>query len=278
MLKRELLGVAGIGALIVGLATPASAQAPDPQSTFNRIRTTKKLRVGAIVGTEPYFHKDIATGDWSGFCIAMARDLARPFGADLEIVESTWGNTVLDLQSSKIDISFGLSPTPERAMTVEFTTPVLENTFTVITKGDATPKSWSDLDKPSVKVAFDIGSTHDLFARRMLPNATLLALPTPDAAALAVQTGRADYVIQVILLALVSVKKNPQLGRMVIPTPMMQQPTCAGVRPDPDGRFLAFVDSWLAYNRGLGSIRSWILDGLKLVNITPDDVPPQIQF
>jgi polar amino acid transport system substrate-binding protein len=208
----------------------------------------------------------------------MAQDLAKALESEVEIIESTWGNAVLDLQTNKIDIMFGLSPTPSRALVVEFTRPIMNNTFTIIAKPSFEAKSWAELNKPSVKVAVDIGSTHDLFARRTLPNATLVALKTPDEAMMAVQAGRADCVIQVIMLSLVSVKKNPNIGRIIIPTPVNQQPTCCGVRVDADQRFRSFVDNWLEYNRALGAIRGWITENLALVGVKPEDVPPDVQF
>ena len=137
---------------------------------------------------------------------------------------------------------------------------------------------WADLNKPEIRVAVDIGSTHDLFARRVLPKCTLVALKTPDEATLAVQSGRADCVIQVVMLSMVSVKKNPNVGTLIIPNPVLQQPTCAGVRVDSDHRFLSFVDNWLAYSTALQATRSWILDSLALVGIQSEDVPPVIQF
>jgi polar amino acid transport system substrate-binding protein len=278
--RREVASIFGLGA--VDAATMAGGvkaeTAPEAATTFERVRRTKKLRIAAIVGTEPYYHKDLATGQWSGFCVSMAQDLAKALEAELEIVESTWGNSVLDLQSNKIDIMFGLSPTPSRALVVEFTRPIMNNTFTIIAKPSFEAKNWADLNKPSVKVAVDIGSTHDLFARRTLPNATLVALKTPDEAMLAAQSGRADCVIQVVMLSLVTVKKNPNVGRILIPAPLSQQPTCCGVRVDPDQRFRSFVDNWLDYNRALGSIRSWITENLALVGVKPEDVPPEVQF
>lgn len=276
--RRSMLGLVGLGAAAAGLAaTKASAEAA-PEGTFARVRSTKKLRIAGIAGTEPYYHKDIATGAWSGFCISMGNDLAHSMEAEAEVVETTWGNAVLDLQSGKTDVAFGLSPTPARALVVDFSRPVLENTFTAIAKPGFEAAAWSDLDKPEIRVAVDIGSTHDSFARRVLPRATLVALKTPDDAMLAVQTGRADCVIQVILLALVSVKKNPRLGRMLVPTPLIQQPTCVGMRVDADGRFRSFVDSWLEYNKSLGVVRGWITDGLGLVGVTAADVPANVQL
>jgi polar amino acid transport system substrate-binding protein len=277
--RRAIAALGGTAALAAtSLIAPASAQTPDAESTFARIRRTRKLRIAGIVGTEPYYHRDIATGQWTGFCVSMGQDLAKSMEAELEISETTWGNAVLDLQANKIDIMFGLSPTPARALVVEFTRPILNNTFTIVARPGFEPKTWEDLNKPEVRVAVDIGSTHDLYARRALPKCTLIALKTPDDATLAVQSGRADCVIQVILLSVVTVKKNPKVGRIIVPTPIVAQPTCAGVRPDPDQRFLAFVDNWLAYNSSLYAIKGWIIDNLALVGIKPEDVPPLVQF
>lgn len=288
MNRREfsgLLGLAGTGAMaatavsatVAAMPSPASAQQASG-STFERIRSTKKLRVAGIVGTEPYYHKDIATGAWSGFCMSMAQDLAKAMEAEVEISETTWGNAVMDLQSGKIDIMFGLSPTPSRALVVEFTRPIMQNTFTIIARPGLEPKTWDELNRPEMKIAVDIGSTHDLFARRVLPNATLLALKTPDEATLSVQSGRADAVIQVAMLSLVTVKKNPNVGKIVVPAPLIRQPTCAGVRAEESSRFRTFVDNWLEFNRSSGVVSGWITSSLELVGVQKQDIPADIQF
>ena len=271
--RRTLAPLLGLGAL--AMAVPARAAEAEP--TFALVRRTKKLRFAAVVGTEPYYHKDIASGGWSGFCVSMATDLAHALEAEPEISETTWGNAVLDLQSNKVDVVFGLSPTPQRALVLDFSRPFMQNTFTIIGKpGLAT--HWAELNKPEIRVAVDLGSTHDSFARRILPQATLVALKTPDDAVLAVQAGRADCVVQVVMLALVTVKKNPRLGALMVPAPLIQQPTCIGMRVDPDQRFRSFVDSWLEYNRALGNVRGWITDNLQLVGVSAEDVPQNVQF
>jgi polar amino acid transport system substrate-binding protein len=276
--RRTLIAASGLGAAASLLVSPASAQPTTDETTFARVRRTKTLRIAGIVGTEPYYHKDIATGAWSGFCVSMGQDLAKDLEAEMEILESTWGNMVLDLQANKIDVAFGLSATPQRALSLDFSRPIMNNTFTIIARPGLEPRTWAELNKPEVKVAVDLGSTHDAFARRFLPKATLVALRTPDEAMLAVQAGRADCVIQVVMLALVTVKKNPKAGKLIIPTPGVQQPTCIGMRVDSDQRFRNYIDSWLDYNKGLGNIRDWIVGSLELVGVSPDDVPSNVQF
>ena len=185
---------------------------------------------------------------------------------------------MLDLQSNKIDVMFGLSPTPQRALVLDFSRPFMNNTFTVIGKPGLEAATWADLNRPEMRVAVDLGSSHDAFARRILPKATLVALKTPDDAMLAVQAGRADCVVQVVMLALVTVKKNPRVGKLVVPAPLIQQPTCIGMRVDPDQRFHNFLDAWLEYNKSLGNVRGWITENLQLVGVSAEDVPQNVQF
>jgi polar amino acid transport system substrate-binding protein len=46
----------------------------------------------------------------------MAKSIADVWSAQLVFVETTFGNSVLDVQSNKIDIAFALNPTPQRAL------------------------------------------------------------------------------------------------------------------------------------------------------------------
>ncbi|MCX8995523.1 transporter substrate-binding domain-containing protein [Rhizobiaceae bacterium BDR2-2] len=273
-----LIGLAGTGAAVAALATPAVAQSSVNESTFDKIRRTKKLRIAGIPGTEPYYHKDLISGEWSGFCISMAKDLAASLEAEIEVSETTWANAVLDLQADKIDIMFGLSPTPTRALIVEFTRPIMNNTFTLVARSGIEGETWEDFNKPEFRVAVDIGSTQDTFARSALPKSTLNALPTFNDVTAALVSGRADLSVQVAMNSLATVKKNPSVGTIIVPTPISAQPTCAGVRADPDGRFLRFVDNWLEYNRSLGAMKTWIVSSLSLANIKPEDIPASLTF
>ena len=56
--------------------------------------------------------------------VEMAKNIASSFDAKIEYLESTYGNSVLDLQSGKIDLAFALNPTPQRALVIGFSRPV----------------------------------------------------------------------------------------------------------------------------------------------------------
>ena len=103
-----LKSVALATSLCVG--TAAMAQ----ETSMQRVERTKTLRVGVISGATPYFHKDLVSQKWQGFGPDFAASLAQKLGTKVELVETTWGNSVMDLQANKIDVMFGMGPTPAR--------------------------------------------------------------------------------------------------------------------------------------------------------------------
>jgi polar amino acid transport system substrate-binding protein len=282
-LKGSSLTRRGLAAAAVALAATAHGRAAVAQtaaeSTFDRVRRTKVLRIAALPGELPYFQKDLATGEWSGACISMAGDLSKVFDARLEYVESTYGNSVLDLQSNKIDLAFALNPTPARALSIGFTRPMITHPFGCLAKKGLAPKTWDDLNKPELVVVFDIGSLHETAARRYCPKAQLTGYRTRDECTLALQSGRADAHIQAALLGLATVGKNPSLGPYyLLANPTVALPSCLGVQREPDTRFREVIDAWLDMNRGTGQLREWMLEGLAKFGVTREQVPPGLTF
>ena len=278
MNRRDALTTVALAGAAMAAAS-SSAKADAPTSTLDRIKKNGVLRVAVIVGQEPYFHKDLATGTWSGACIDMANDIAAKLGAKVETLESTWGNQILDLQADKVDLAFAVNPTPERALVIDFSTPILVHSFTVITKkGFAKPQTWAELNKPEVKIAVDIGSTHETITHRYCPKATILGFKNRDEAILAVATGRADCNVSLAVLSVSTLKKNPNLGDLAIPRPLLTLPTNMGIRAESDRRYKDFLSAWADYNRAMGQTREWMLKGFEAVGLAADDLPPEVQF
>ena len=279
MLSRRLFAAAAAGAPVLMVSEAQAQPAASGNSTIDRIKSSKTLRIAALPGEAPYFNKDIATGAWSGMCIEMAKDIAKVFDAKVEYTESTYGNSVLDLQANKVDLAFALNPTPLRALVIDFTHPFYLHGFGMVGRKGFKAANWSDLNKPDVKVACDIGSAHEIAARRFAPQAQIIALKTRDECVLAVQSGRADCVILAVNLGLTAVKKNPALGEFqMLHQPRMQLPTCMGVRMEPDKRWRDFLNAWVDYNRGIQQIREWLYAGLAINGVKPEDVPADVEL
>ncbi|MCB4920872.1 transporter substrate-binding domain-containing protein [Brucella intermedia] len=277
MNRREFIQTTLFGSAAVMFA-PGLSWAVDGGATLKAIKERGVLRIGVFNGTAPYYQKNLATGEWAGFCVSMGKDLAEYIGVQLKMVETTWGNSVMDLQGDKIDIMFALSNNPERAKAVDFTQAMMDNVFTIITSKDREIKNWEDLNKPEIRVTVDLGSTQDLFARRTLPNCTLVALKGADETIIALQSGRADAILQVALMSVVTTHKLGGKYKVFIPEPQDSQPTTIGVRKDANGEFRDYVDVWLKKRREEGKVNEWIVGSLSLVGVQPSDLPPTLKF
>lgn len=270
-----LMGLAGVAGILQ--VAPAAAQTGG-ESSMQRIRSTKKLRIAVVANQEPYFKKNLASGEWTGFCLSMARDIAEQLDVKLETLESTWGNSVLDLQANKVDMAFGLNPTPKRALVVDFPPAMFYNVSSFVGRKGFTATSWADLNKPDVKIAFDIGSSRETIVKGFAPKAQHIAYKTSPECVLAVASGRADAFACSVFLGLAARKQNPNLGEFIMPTPQVRTVTTAAIQYDSDGRFRQFLSAWIDYNRGSGQVRQWILASLGDMGIEAADLPKDMDF
>ncbi|MCP1834766.1 polar amino acid transport system substrate-binding protein [Bradyrhizobium sp. USDA 4518] len=275
---RYALGIGSGAALAAAMATPASAQTP-ADNTLDRIRANKVLRIAVLPGELPYFNKDLASGTWSGFSIEMANDLVKLLDVKLEYVESTYGNSILDLQANKIDLGFALNPTPQRALVVDFTNLVFPHPFGAMLRKGLEAKTWADINKPEVKIAVDVGSANEAVARRFAPNATIKSLKSRDEVMLEMSSGRVDCVVNALVLGLTAIAKNPNLGTYkILASPSVTIASGTAVRREADKRWRDFLSVWIDYNRGIGQMREWFVKGLGLAGVKPEDVPVELSI
>jgi polar amino acid transport system substrate-binding protein len=278
--RREFGGMLAAGPAVrrrgPDRAAPPAAPAKEPD--LARILRTKKLRVAGFVDEEPYFYKDPATGQWSGFSPAMAASLAAELSVEVAVVESEWTEAVPDLHAGKVDLSFGPAATAQRAMFADFARPLFYDTYAVIARKDFAPKSWAEVNAAGVLVAADTGSEREATARRLARNAAIIGFKTRDEALAAVQSGRADCFIATVFLALTALKKSPQAGQLIVPVPHIRSAFCPVLPYDDDGRFRGVVDAWSEDNRGLGQIREWVMTALAKFGIASGDLPPDVSF
>jgi polar amino acid transport system substrate-binding protein len=274
---RYALAIGSGAALASALATPASAEAAD--NTLERVRAAKVMRIAVLPGELPYFNKDLASGTWSGMCIEMANDIAKLLDVKLEYTESTYGNSILDLQSNKIDVGFALNPTPQRALVVDFCGAVFNHPFGAMLRKGLEAKTWADINKPEVKIAVDSGSANEAVARRFAPNATIKSLRSRDEVMLEMSSGRVDCVVNALVLGLTAIAKNPNLGTYkILQSPSVAIASSMAVRRETDKAWRDFLATWIDYNRGFGQMREWFVKGLTLSGVKPEDVPVELNI
>lgn len=259
--------------LVLTCATAASA-AMAQASKIDEIRARGALRMAGILNEDPYFSKDPRTGEWRGFAVEMARDIASTMGVKLEVVESSWANSILDVQSGKVDLALALTALPARALAVHFSSPTYYNSFVIISnKEKLKGKSWAELNNASYTFAVDLGSSQDQITKQYLPKANVLRFKTRDEAVIAMTSGKADAVVNTVLNGVVMTKKNAALGTVYVPKPILSSPSVIGLNYKTDETWKSFISAWADYNRRVGNNQTWIVNGLQPFGITLDNLP-----
>lgn len=266
---NKLLGV-GAGAFATTLTTSRFSFAA---SSLERIKASGVLRIGAVADGAPYYQKSLTDGAWRGFYIDICKKLADDLGLKLSITETTWGNSVLDLQADKIDVFFGLNPTPERQKVIDFSGPVFRNAFTLIARKGVEGKTWDDFNKESMRIAVDAGSSHDSAVTRHAPKAEVARLKTASDATAALQAGRVDAQCLVLVLAMTLRAKNPLIGSLVLPTPLDATTSNAGFRREDDASWREHVTNWIVAQRETGFVKDAIMRNMALVGVKQSDFP-----
>jgi polar amino acid transport system substrate-binding protein len=130
-----------------------------------------------------------------------------------------------------------------------------------------------------MRIAADLGSLHEVAARRFAPKAQITAFKTRDDCILALQSGRVDADILAAILGITAIAKNPALGPYhLLQNPVVALPSCAGFRRESDTRFADVLNAWVDYNRGIGQIREWMIGGIEMVGAKREDIPSQLSF
>lgn len=272
----NILGKIIAGAAVALALMGAAAQA---QSKVDEIKSRGVLKIPGILNEVPYFNKDPRSGEWQGFVIDMASDIATLLDVELEVVESSWANAILDVQSGKVDMAFAVTATPVRALSVSFSSPTYFNSFIIVSARDELEgKTWGELNDPQYTFAVDLGSAQDLITQQYLPNANILRFKTRDEAIVAAVTGKADGLVNTMLNGLVMTKKTPDIGRVMVPTPVLSTPSVIAVNYGTDEVWKSFVSGWAEYNRRIGNNQTWIVKSLEPFGITLDDMPVGFGF
>ena len=255
-----------------------AALAADPVSAWTEIMAKKKFTACVVPAYQPYSAKD-AGGNWSGFAIEMAKDVAKSMRVDVELIETSFKTVVLDIQSGKCNAFFGFNATPERALAIDFAGPLYTLGFAALDRDGWKSKGslWSDLNDPAIRVCYAVGNSSEQQIKRFAPKSTQIALPKADDCVLALTAGRADRYIDGVMGIMGARAKNSQLGALHLMTPNYALPSYAGVRLD-DGRFQKFLQKWVEYNRGNGNITYWLTSSMESIGIKPDSIPPEVTF
>ncbi|SHO66101.1 polar amino acid transport system substrate-binding protein [Pseudoxanthobacter soli DSM 19599] len=267
-----------VGAFVLALSSLQSAFATDPNLVLDRIRNSGELRVPVMVGEEPGYVRNRDTGEWGGFYMDWAKDIAELLNVKVVPVETTWGNLAADFQANKIDIAFGLNPNPKRGLVVDYlSVPLFTDAWAIVTKPGFTKKTWAELNDPSVRLVVQKGGTMQVVAESLTPKATITPVEDRPLGVMELQAGRADAMILAVFDAIEVAKQIN--GEIILPSPMLLNPATIGVRREEGNEgYENWLTNWVNQQRALGLAQGKLRKTFEDRGIDLSVLPPEFNF
>lgn len=217
--------------------------------TIKKIKDRGTLPV-CMAESIPMAVRNPTTGEWSGYNIEMAKDLAATLGVKLEIVDLQIATIIPALLGGKCDILMApIFATAARAQVVAFTEPYSTTSEKLLVRADSKVTSMKQLDDPQFTITVPAGSGQEADARKLWPKATVKPIVSDYSYSflLEVASGRADAGLAAEQEANIFIKQNPQANLKILEPQAVLNPITRsyGVRPD-DWHFVNFLNVWLS--------------------------------
>lgn len=203
----------------------AHAQAGD--GYWQGVQKAGVLRCGAAIYA-PYVMRNPSTGEYTGFFSDLCRQFAAVLKVKPQFIDASWDNIVAGIQSGKWDMALALNRTPTRAMALQYSIPASNFEIALVynkanKKIPASARSTADLDKPGMVFVVVSGTSNDKSISEAVTKAQVLRLPSIDDARLALQSKRADILVDTSDAARLFIQSNPTWATALSPTPALSK-------------------------------------------------------
>lgn len=206
-LKRRLTGALAALSMALAGAAPAAAD-----TVLDDIRDRGTMRVGLSTFV-PWAMRD-KEGNLIGFEVDVATKAAEDLGVQVEFVPTAWSGIIPALIAGKFDVIIaGMSITPERAQTVDFTIPYAHSGQQMASNTElaADLETREDYNSPDVTITCRRGATPCTAVREMFPLATLRQFDDDAQAFQEVLNGNAHAVMSSAPKPAYMVEENPDI-------------------------------------------------------------------
>tara|TARA_R110002020_G_scaffold451607_2_gene665701 strand:- start:27861 stop:28709 length:849 start_codon:yes stop_codon:yes gene_type:complete len=257
-LMSNALGLAFAALTSTVFATGAMAQsATQSLSSESVIETIKRdgvIRIGLSIFT-PWSMRD-KNGELIGFELDVGRALAEDMGVDVEFVPTAWDGIIPQLVAGNFDVIIsGMSITPARNLTVNFTQPYAYSGLTILANTAMTEGfSLEDYNSPDVTFAARRGGTPASTIAQLFPEAKLLLFDEDGAATQEVLNGNAHANMQAEPTPSIEARRYPD--QLSVPFDQTFLATGEGFalrKGDPDA--LNFFNNWIAVRTANGWLK-----------------------
>lgn len=264
---RKILGPLTAALAALAISTSGQAQLTDGQ-IIKEVQSSGTLRVGMAEHVPAQF-KDPMSGEWKGFNVDMANNLAEVLEVELEIVASTWSSLIPGLQSGKYDLIMSdVYATPQRALVVNFTDTYMIQSNALAVREDLNIDSYEDLNDEQYSFAAISGTASAKSVDTYFPNAEKKELVTDNEFAhlLELAAGRVDAVLYEQTTIERFMDGNPNAGIKMLPDVKLDVQGVSYAMQPGDQDTLNFLNVWINYLDRQGVIenlrRKWFIEYL----------------
>jgi cyclohexadienyl dehydratase len=212
--KRILALATAMVLLFVSAQHAKTASSGSKASKLDVVAARGILRVGMPGDYLPFGLLDAASGRWQGLDVDVTSAMAKALGVKLELVKTSWPALLPDLLEDRFDIAAGgISITLERQKAAFFSTPILQDGKTPITRCENAAKftTLSEIDRPGVRVITPPGGTNEAFDRAHLRHASIIVFPDNTRIFDELVAGLADLMITDATETRLQHKSHPEL-------------------------------------------------------------------
>ena len=218
------------------------------------------LLIGTTGDYRPLSYCEPTTGDYWGFGIEMAKEIANRIGVNIAFVKTSWPTLTADVLAvpQTFDLAIGgITITDTRRETMLMSDGYLTNGKTILCRTSDANRfhSLEDIDKPDVRVMVNPGGLNEKFANEYLTHARIIVWQKNEEIPARVADGEADVMITEITEAPYYVKTDPRLA-----APLLNEPFTHGeigvLMQKGQEDLLQMVNNTIKQMKSDGSLRS----------------------
>ena len=250
---RRILGLGLVAILAFGLVLPSVAQGAK-ESVIETIKKRGVIKIGLSVFV-PWSMRD-KNGDLIGFELDVGRQLAKDMGVEAEFIPTSWDGIIPALVSGNFDVIIsGMTVTPQRNLTVNFTQPYAYSGMTILSNTAMTKgMTVEDYNNENITFAARRGATPATVIADLFPKAKLLLFDEDGASTQEVLNGNAHATMASEPGPSHDARRNPE----TLNVPFKQAFQAGGEgfalrKSDPDA--LAYFNSWITRQNNIGWLK-----------------------
>ena len=256
-MSKKSLKAAATGGLVgvlflAGCTSSGGAKGGDnaapSTSQLDKVIKAGTIRV-AVLPDFPPWSVQKPDGNFEGYEVDIANDLAKSLGVKLKLVSTTGDTRLSLLKADRVDVNISAwTATDERAKTAGFTIPYDAHGAGVLYRKDNPVKSYADLAGKTVSVAR--GSTNDTIMTKDFKKTKVTRFESIADAIAALKAGKVDAVVESSYTVHMEASKDSKLAA-VKADPLEPSLVSMGVLPG-DQVWINYLDNFIRNLVGSG--------------------------